>query len=179
MYNCDDLGKHLRKLYKTNLAQILDQHPVDRIKVNWIRLSTPWKVNKSGCAPKGSWWHHDSATFFQASQAVHGADGITTPPILTQVNSLRVCGPKLLLFLVQKAGVPNLIQLTLGSNFVLIDLGTHQLMVCWHSNCKTGWQKRLKVHMYTSPKKSVLYVKLENWSTQAPCSIFKRCKEFR
>ena len=34
-------------------------------KVNRIRLSTPWKVNKSGCAPKGSWWHHNSATFFR------------------------------------------------------------------------------------------------------------------
>ena len=34
-----------------------------RTKVNWIRLCTPGKVNKSVCAPKGSWWHHNPATF--------------------------------------------------------------------------------------------------------------------
>ena len=32
--------------------------------------------------------------FFQASQAVHGADDITTLPIQTQVNSRGVCGPQ-------------------------------------------------------------------------------------
>ena len=31
---------------------------------------------------------------FQASQAVHVADDITTPPFKTQFNSLRVCGPQ-------------------------------------------------------------------------------------
>ena len=30
--------------------------------------------------------------FFQAIQAVHVADDITTPQFLSQVNSLRVCG---------------------------------------------------------------------------------------
>ena len=32
--------------------------------------------------------------FFQASQAVHGADDVTTPPFKSQVHSLRVCGPQ-------------------------------------------------------------------------------------
>ena len=43
-----------------------------KFKVSRIRLSTPWKVNKSGSAPKGSWWHHDSATFFRLARQCMG-----------------------------------------------------------------------------------------------------------
>ena len=35
--------------------------------------------------------------YFQASQAVHEADEVTTPHFQSQVNSLSICGPKLIL----------------------------------------------------------------------------------
>ena len=52
--------------------------------------------------------------FFQASQTVHGADDVTTLPFLSQVNSLSVCGPQVdILIFLERAEVPDLIQLTL------------------------------------------------------------------
>ena len=46
--------------------------------------------------------------FFQASQAVHGADDITTLPVQF---SEGLWSPSLYYYLLQQAGVPNLIQL--------------------------------------------------------------------
>ena len=53
---------------------------------------------------------------FLASQAVHGADDVITPHFKSQVDSLGVCGPKLILLttLPQKAGVPNLAKIALN-----------------------------------------------------------------
>ena len=58
-----------------------------------------------------------SLLYFQATQAVHGADDITILHFQTQVNYLSVCGPQVdTLFFVKQAGLPNLIQLTVGSD---------------------------------------------------------------
>ena len=54
-------------------------------KVDWLRLVTPKKVNKCRlnrrCAMMTSQLRH----FFQASQAVHGTDDVTSPYFLSQV----------------------------------------------------------------------------------------------
>ena len=50
----------------------------------------------------------------QASQAVHGADdSMMTTHFYNQINSLSICDPKLIVYLLLKAGGPNLILLTL------------------------------------------------------------------
>ena len=54
---------------------------------------------------------------FQACQAVHWAEDITTLHFQSQVYSLSVCGPQVYRYsyLLQKAGLPNLIHLTLAN----------------------------------------------------------------
>ena len=82
-------------------------------KVNWIRLSTPGKVNKSGLHRRGlddittpphfsgfsgsawGWWHHNSATLDPGQFS----EGLWSTSCYS--------------YLLKKAGVPNLIQLTL------------------------------------------------------------------
>ena len=54
------------------------------------------KWTKAGCAEDAfmtSQLHHN----FQASQVMHGADDVITAHFKSQVNSLGVCGPKLIL----------------------------------------------------------------------------------
>ena len=51
---------------------------------------------------------------FHANLTVHGADDTTTPHFKSQANSLSVCGPQVDT-VTQRAGVPNLIQLTLAA----------------------------------------------------------------
>ena len=53
--------------------------------------------------------------FFQASQAVHVADDITTPQFLSQVNSLRVCGTQVDTLKVDRSAQPYCINFELAN----------------------------------------------------------------
>ena len=60
--------------------------PLFKAKVSRIRLSTPRKVNKSGCAPKGSWWHHNPANFFRLVRQCMGL--MTSQPCHFRARSI-------------------------------------------------------------------------------------------
>ena len=81
--------------------------------VSRICLGTPEKVNKW---LKGALMASQLRHNFQASQAVHGADDVSTPPFLEPGQFNRhLCSPSWKSNFLQRAGVPNLIRLTLIS----------------------------------------------------------------
>ena len=100
---------------------------ISRTKVNRIRLSTPWRVNKSGCAPKGSWWHHDSATFFRLVRQCMGQMTSQLRQFRPGQFSEGLWSPSCYSYILQKAGVPKRILLTLYS----YPAHKTELIVCW------------------------------------------------
>ena len=56
-------------------------------------LGTPEKkLTKAGCTEGGALMTSQLCHYFQATQAVHGADGIINLHLQSQVISLSVCG---------------------------------------------------------------------------------------
>ena len=107
-------------LATTSSSHLRNQEWVDS-KVNWIRLGTQEKWPHTGCTI-GALMTSRLSQNFQASQAVNGADDITTPLFWSRSNLWAICGRQFDT-LIYKRGLecPNLFnKLWLTLTFVLI-----------------------------------------------------------
>ena len=86
-----------------------------RVKVNRIRMVTPEKVNKRRLHGRCPDDVTTLAQFFHASQAVHAAHDVTTLPFRAGQFPQHLWSPTSYSYLLQQAGVPNLILLTLAA----------------------------------------------------------------